>query len=180
MAYSQLPGRTDGPADAYRHLLLSAELTRRFGEAYARTALDFHEWDGNRLGQSTEANTMDVHNNELGIALGKGLASDPNASWHDVVEGSRRLMDAGVRGDPAAAMWMGKEHWRVNPKPDEGGPRMSNDDPRLNWPPTWPDGPYQNPAGRDAGEPYMDDIEAAKDREERNRDLNDILPHPLM
>jgi len=33
---SQLPGRTDGPADAYRHILLAAELTRRFGEDRAR------------------------------------------------------------------------------------------------------------------------------------------------
>ncbi|HHW4681064.1 MAG TPA: hypothetical protein ACQGQX_06185, partial [Xylella taiwanensis] len=49
---SRLPGREDGPADAYRHLLLSAELTRILGEPYARAALDFHEWDGNRLGQS--------------------------------------------------------------------------------------------------------------------------------
>jgi hypothetical protein len=28
---SQLPGRTFGPADAYRHILLAAELTRAFG-----------------------------------------------------------------------------------------------------------------------------------------------------
>jgi hypothetical protein len=28
---SQLPGRENGPADVYRHLLWGAELTRRFG-----------------------------------------------------------------------------------------------------------------------------------------------------
>lgn len=43
-ARSGLPGRENGPADAYRHILLSAELTRRFGEGYARQLLDTHEW----------------------------------------------------------------------------------------------------------------------------------------
>jgi hypothetical protein len=28
---SQLPGRSNGPADAYRHLLLAAEMTRKMG-----------------------------------------------------------------------------------------------------------------------------------------------------
>ncbi len=28
---SQLPGRENGPADAYRHLVWAAEMTRRFG-----------------------------------------------------------------------------------------------------------------------------------------------------
>ena len=36
--WSNLPGRIDGPADAYRHILLAAELTRRFGEDYGRSA----------------------------------------------------------------------------------------------------------------------------------------------
>ncbi len=33
---SQLPGRGNGPADAYRHILWVAEMTRRFGESVAR------------------------------------------------------------------------------------------------------------------------------------------------
>ncbi len=33
--YSNLPGRDLGPADAYRHILLAAELTRRYGETKA-------------------------------------------------------------------------------------------------------------------------------------------------
>jgi hypothetical protein len=39
---SQLPGRENGPADAYRHLLWGAELTRRFGPDVARKMLETH------------------------------------------------------------------------------------------------------------------------------------------
>lgn len=33
---SQLPGRENGPADAYRHILWVAEMTRRFGPSKAK------------------------------------------------------------------------------------------------------------------------------------------------
>lgn len=33
---SQMPGRENGPADAYRRILLSAELTRRYGNGNDR------------------------------------------------------------------------------------------------------------------------------------------------
>ena len=81
---SKLPGREDGPADAYRHLLWAGELTRRFGERRARQILGAHEIDGRiRGGQSPDAEKMDRHNNELGIALGKSART-----WNDV----RRVM----------------------------------------------------------------------------------------
>lgn len=153
--HSQLPGRNNGPADAYRHLLLSAELTRQFGESYARAALDFHEWDGNRAGQAADTNRMDEHNNELGIALGKRLAAQPSSSWHDVVAGARELIDAAPR-QAGGVQWLGEDRWQMNPM----GPndkRLPTGDPRLNWPPQWPEGPFPNPGGRDAGEPYTDE-----------------------
>ena len=168
MAFSQLPGRTDGPADAYRHLLLSAELTRSYGETYARAALDFHEWDGNRVGQTSASNRMDVRNNELGIQLGKQLQEQGTSSWVDVVDGSRKLIDKTLAGEPGA-VWLDKSQWKVNPMPDDGGPRMASDDPRLNWPPKWAEGPTPNPLGRDAGEPYTD--RPAQIPEERWDDL---------
>jgi hypothetical protein len=58
---SQLPGRENGPADAYRHLLWGAELTRRFGAHVARGILEDHEIQGDlstrigREGQTLEA-----------------------------------------------------------------------------------------------------------------------------
>jgi len=51
MAYSQLPGRRNGPGDAYSHILWAAELTRRFGEVMARCILTWHEWDNSAHGQ---------------------------------------------------------------------------------------------------------------------------------
>jgi hypothetical protein len=61
----QLPGRENGPADAYRHLLWGAELTRRFGPDVARKILETHEIQGDlssRIGlgsQSPAAAAMD-------------------------------------------------------------------------------------------------------------------------
>ena len=59
---SQLPGRIDGPADAYRHLLISAEFHRNFNPVYADTLLGGHELD---FGLSSNSE-MDFHNNEIG------------------------------------------------------------------------------------------------------------------
>lgn len=73
---SQLPGRENGPADAYRHLLLSAELTRRYGEGYARSLLEGHELTGNMGDQQPDADAMDRNNNELGIEIGKELQNN--------------------------------------------------------------------------------------------------------
>lgn len=47
---SQLPGREGGPADAYRHLIWAAELTRLYGEDAARAMLDAKE----RYGRATD------------------------------------------------------------------------------------------------------------------------------
>jgi Domain of unknown function (DUF6973) len=77
---SNLPGRENGPADAYRHLLWAGELTRRFGERRARQILGAHEIEGKIFGQSADAEQMDRHNNEIGIALGKRART-----WNDVV-----------------------------------------------------------------------------------------------
>ena len=95
---SHLPGRSDGPADAYRHVLLSAELTRRYGENYARFILSAHEFTGNMQDQTKEANEMDVHNNELGIKIGNRLRQQRGgSSWEDVVIEARKTI---VPNDP--------------------------------------------------------------------------------
>lgn len=86
--HSQLPGRTDGPADAYRHILLAAELTRLTNEAIARAILGGHEQTGNADGQTPQAENMDRRNNDIGIEIGKNADS-----WEDVVRRSRGVMD---------------------------------------------------------------------------------------
>ncbi len=115
MIESQLPGRTDGPADAYRHILLAAELTRRYGEIQAKLLLNGHELTGNLGGQKPDAEAMDEHNNQLGIDLGNQLRQDPfNTSWNDVVNGARNLMDPS-NGNGNTARWLPESSWTVNP-----------------------------------------------------------------
>ena len=68
---SQLPGRIDGPADAYRHLMISAELHRRFDSTYADSLLAAHELD---FGLSSNS-PMDQYNNAIGKMIGQYVAS---------------------------------------------------------------------------------------------------------
>jgi hypothetical protein len=142
---SNLPGREDGPADAYRHLLWAGELTRRFGEKRARFILDAHEIEGKILGQSADAENMDRQNNELGIALGKNARA-----WNDVITAARTVLDRSDRsgaGGDGQATWLPATRWRKNP--------IDNDTkrtPKINWPDTdWVNGvqhlPYDYPFG---------------------------------
>lgn len=125
--WSNLPGRIDGPADAYRHILLAAELTRRFGEDYARAILELHERTGAADGQTSAAEAMDRANNEVGIDIGRNATS-----WEDVVSRARNEFS-----DYGRATWLPPSEWRVNPT-DANGNRIPTGDSRLNWPPSWP------------------------------------------
>jgi len=130
MVQSQMPGRANGPADAYRHLLLSAELTRQFGEDYARSLLNGHELTGRDGDDWTpEAEAMDRYNNEIGVDIGKSARS-----WEEVIQKSREMMKADDP-DGVGAHWLPEEKWQVNPKDEATGLRIPNRDSRLNWPP---------------------------------------------
>lgn len=166
---SQLPGRENGPADAYRHITHAAELTRKYGEDYARKLLDGHERTGNNDGQTKPAEIMDRHNNEIGIEIGKRLR-ESGGKWEDVVRDAREKIDPNKNGDPDSAKWLPPEDWKKNPIDDDTGQRMPNDDPRLNWPPTWPDDPFVPGNNDDYGQddsspsdrPYYETPEEAK------------------
>ncbi|WP_373740021.1 hypothetical protein [Neisseria sp.] len=126
---SNLPGRVNGPADAYRHVLLSAELTRRFGERYARFLLEGHEIQGNTLGQEIEANKMDEHNNELGIRIGNRLRKQKGgSSWEDVVIEARKTINPDNRYGNGAR-WLAESEWKDTPL-------------NSNWPVEWKQGGY--------------------------------------
>lgn len=141
---SQLPGRTSGPADAYRHILLSAELTRRYGKVYAKEILNAHELEGfvkegiDERGKEIDFKDrihrayMDVYNNNLGIQIGEKLRNTENGgTWKDVVQAARDVISNGE------AYWFPINKWEYNPKIDGTDQRMKSDDPRLNWPPKW-------------------------------------------
>lgn len=131
---TQLLGRENGPADAYRHILLSVELARKYGGNYARALLDGHEWTGNNGGQTESAESMDRHNNELGIEIGKRLR-ESGGTWRDVVRESRKLIDPSNNGDSDSAQWLPPESWVKNPVDNVTKQRMANDDQRLSLPP---------------------------------------------
>lgn len=108
---SQLPGRDFGPADAYRHVLLAAELTRVYGANVAMGLLVDHEMERD----SAADNGMDFWNNDIGIQIGLHVAAN-GGGWHDVVRLAREAMTAsfsGYRYDQIPAEW--KTH-----EPEEG------------------------------------------------------------
>lgn len=131
---SQLPGRRRGPADAYRHLIWSAELTRRFGEDKARAILEAHEIQGSNSSdtdgttQSPDEAAMDRHNNEIGIKLGK-----ESKTFDDVVKGAQRTIEDSRDGDNPngnGATWLPRDQWIKHPK-DEKNQDLPED--RWNW-----------------------------------------------
>lgn len=106
---SQLPGRWGGPADAYRHLVLSAELTRKYGEERARYLLNAHEVDWGStdylfncsiqdpLIETESVDAMDLYNNEIGIMIGLYLQAT-NGTWQDVKSLAREVIDQSLNG----------------------------------------------------------------------------------
>ncbi|CAA7623034.1 hypothetical protein [Magnetospirillum sp. UT-4] len=110
---SQLPGREGGPADAYRHLIWAAELTRLYGEDTARAMLDAKERYGRATDQPADQEAMDRHNNEVGIKLGK-----ESKTFDDVVKGAQRTIDGSRDGDNPngnGATWLPRDQWKKNP-----------------------------------------------------------------
>ena len=159
---SQMPGKDGGPYDAYRHLLWTAELTRRYGETVARAIADLHELDGNiRGGQAPEFEKMDRQNNEVGIDIGRNVRS-----WEEVVSRSRqeigRTAETGWQNPSpnAPVQWLPVEKWRrsevdPNPAPLDANQRPLPRDqwnlPTLpNGVPTWPSNSYPLPPNVDA------------------------------
>ena len=56
---TRLPGTEYGPGDAARHLMLSAEMVRKYGTILAEWRLDLHE----KRGGASYGRAMDQHNN---------------------------------------------------------------------------------------------------------------------
>ena len=129
---SQLPGRQDGPADAYRHILAAAEAVRQgYPESVVRAWGEWRERDNppNRA-------AMDKHNNDVGIGIGKNARS-----WQEVLERAREAVSNGSTNstDPNTASWRPRSEWGGNPKNDatpDPNDRLPTTE--TNWPPRWP------------------------------------------
>ncbi len=126
---SRLPGREDGPADAYRHILFAAELTRLYGARIAGAILWANEGRGNF--NPDPSTKMDLYNNDIGIAIGKDART-----WEEVVGRAREAMDGSARdgsGANGGAQWLPPDQWKGNAG-------------RTNWPNTEWKGTDPNPS----------------------------------
>jgi len=130
---SNLPGGRNGPQDAYRHILIAAELTRRLGTETAKLGLDALEAYGTAMQlQKSEDEAMDRYNNELGYKIGQNAQS-----WKEVVARARELIERDHLGEPGYAWWESPVKWEDSP-------------PESNWPnPKWPvnGAPFPLPPG---------------------------------
>ena len=70
---SGLPGIRNGPADAWRHCVLSCRLSRELNPQDAQQITEQHEKSG---GGPPAENAMDAHNNQVGLRCGR---NSPNS-----------------------------------------------------------------------------------------------------
>ncbi|TAH34016.1 MAG: hypothetical protein EYC62_05795 [Alphaproteobacteria bacterium] len=132
---SQLPGRANGPADAYRHLIWAGELTRRYGENLAVLGVNLHETSVYKKGsKEEEQHKIDNHNNKLGVEIGKKAKT-----WEEVKEMAKEKISrsSGNGKSDDLPIWMDSEHWSSNPR-DENKQEIPTTE--LRWPdPSWRD-----------------------------------------
>lgn len=135
---SQLPGRTNGPADAYRHLIWAGELTRRYGEIVAGQWVALHETSIYKKPSLDEKeHSMDNHNNLIGMQIGKQAKN-----WEEVKEiAKNKIMQSdGKEGNAGKPVWLDEVHWysnptRIDPLTQKSLPIPTHE---LKWPdPSW-------------------------------------------
>jgi hypothetical protein len=126
---SPLPGYFDGPADAYRHIVGTAELRRRFSFATAYAIATGNEVLGTHAdGHPPELRQMDDHNNAIGFLIGADAKT-----YEEVVRRVRAAIDAGIArgGDGSDGTPLWQSRW-TEPRDRSAADR------RL--PVKWPDG----------------------------------------
>jgi hypothetical protein len=104
---SPLTGYTDGPADAYRHIIGAAEMRRRFGLVIAATVVQGNEVVGTHVrGNPSDGRRMDDHNNAIGMRIGLQAKT-----YDDVVRLARSAIldgfERGGTGDGNSPIWLG-------------------------------------------------------------------------
>ena len=137
---SFLPGRVNGPADAYRHIVWVGEMTRRLGPNAAGSLAELHELHGQASAVRREmigggrdlisdaaAAAMDRRNNMIGVSIGQRARS-----FEDVLRMARETIDRSPQdgsGGVIGAVWLPEYRWLANPSRDRS---------RWNWPrPDW-------------------------------------------
>jgi hypothetical protein len=117
---SELPGLEDAPADAFRHMVLAAELTRLYGASIASDILDEHEKSGRHLdGWTQDAENMDRRNNTVGMRIGKTAKDLGDVLRQAEVmmksaapDGSGGWRDPNNHAPIPAPIWLPRDRWK--------------------------------------------------------------------
>ncbi len=113
-----LPGWHNGPADAFRHIVASAEATRRYSAPIAMTLGEEYERRGSNKGQPADEAGMDRRNNAIGIGIGTDAGS-----FDEIVARTKAIfVDAAAGGTRDAPVWLARDRWGGDSKevePDE-------------------------------------------------------------
>ena len=153
---SGLPGLHNGPADAYRHILIAGELARRKGPVMGFVYATGHELANLRQGQPGNEFGMDFRNNLVGWWIGNKAKT-----WEDVVEMARQSISeaAGYDGDGED----GRAGWNLKPG--------------LNWRPKWAGVPTVTTPKGGPGHRYPGTTGYMKDLAEDVVDGSEILSY---
>lgn len=104
---SALPGWHNGPADAFRHIVASAEATRRYGAPIALGLGEHREYSGSRDGQPADEASMDRRNNLIGIGIGADTGS-----FDEIVARTKAVfVDAAAGGKRDVPVWLARDRW---------------------------------------------------------------------
>ncbi len=104
---SGLPGWHNGPADAYRHIVASAEAARRYGAPIALGLGEGHEYNGSRDGQPPDEARMDRRNNAIGV----GIGAEAGSFEEIVARAKATFVDAAAGGTRDVPVWLAKDRW---------------------------------------------------------------------
>ncbi|MBL8834572.1 MAG: hypothetical protein JNL71_19425 [Rhodospirillales bacterium] len=158
---SRLPGWQSGPADAFRHIVASAEMTRRHSSAAAWLLGEANEQKGNFVNrQDKDDLAMDRHNNAIGPQIGRDAKS-----FEEILERAKSAITEGVAHDGSGAadregratpIWLSRKRW---------GEDDDEQRDRSNWPPGWKasEGPQaQRVLARPVEDWTQDDVHAVQ------------------
>ena len=136
---SGLPGQAEGPADAYRHLVGVAELSRRTGPLLAFAMAEHNEqnswlammssiFDGRTIIRTNTpaARTMDRRNNTLAVGIGARASST-----EDVVRRVRSMMERSIETTGGSGRG-NTPYWRESRYWSDGQSMLADWSPR-NW-----------------------------------------------
>lgn len=110
----------NGPADALRHIIATAEMRRRYGAGISFIVTDGNETLGQLSRYNADTILMDRTNNRIGMEIGETAVT-----YQDVVRRAREAVAAGLQrggaNDDGSPRWLPRHRWRGgtdHPEPD--------------------------------------------------------------